>query len=113
MKALVEGDYYRVTQITRVTGFHPVSTEILPISKGLGIEERLPDGHYYVVAFVRPDKEGNPNFKSVGFRAVDTLDPKNIYKLNEWLNCVQFAKDVMNDIKQAKEEAEWISNLER
>ena len=104
-KTLVEGKYYRVYPITKVTGWHPVTTETEPISRGLAIEEKCGD-HYFVVAFIRPGQDG-PVFKDVSFRSVNTLDPTNIEKLDEYLNCVDFAKNVLNDIKEAEEEREY------
>lgn len=98
-KTLVEGKYYRVYPITRVTGWNPVTTETLPISEGLAIEEKCDNEHYIVIAFIKP----GPKFVDINFRSISTLDPKDIEKLDEYLNCVDFAKNVLHDIEEARE----------
>lgn len=93
---LVEGKYYRVRPITT---FDVLTFEYkdLPLKEGLAIDEKQEDGKYKMIASVEPDKLGIPEFHSIHFRAIDTLDPKNIEKLDEYLNCVNFAKDVLLD----------------
>ena len=102
-KALVQGKYYRVMPIRRMIGINPATqkleVETLPLAEGVAIEEKIRDKCYMVCTFVKP----GPIFEDVRFRSITTLDPKNIEKLDEWLNCVDFAKNVMHDIMEAKE----------
>ena len=111
-KPLVTGKYYRVMPISRFLGIHPATGKIevgaLPLSEGVAIEEKTHDGHYFVCTFVKPDfKRNTVLFEDVDFRSITTLNPKNIEKLDEWLNCVDFAKNVMHDIMEAMEENEY------
>ncbi len=112
-KELVECKYYRVMPISRITGYKTtdedgpkmiMSCETLPLTEGVAIEERNNDGSYFVCAYVKPDfARHTPIFEDVQFRSITTLNPKNIEKLDEWLNCVDFAKNVIKDIISAKE----------
>ena len=71
-----EGDI-RVCRIsTMLTGIDPVThnpvVDLLPPSCGLGIEHACGDGHWYVIAFVRPCRDGGCNYESIGTRIEDS-----------------------------------------
>ena len=120
--ALVKGKYFRVMPISIVTGLDDsgeLTFEQLDIKEGLAIEKNLGD-YYYVVAFVKPHiKKPNPlnsqeiefadvsdgvELEDVDFRTVDMLDEdismENFWEMmQEYRNCVEFAKNTLLDIR--------------
>lgn len=121
-KALLKGKYFRVMPISIVTGLDDsgeLTFEQLDIKEGLAVEKNQGDW-YYVVAFVKPRiKKSNPlngqeiEFANVGdgveledvdFRTVDMLDEdismEDFWEMmQEYRNCVEFAKNTLLDIK--------------
>lgn len=120
--ALVTGKYFRVMPISRVTGLNDygeLTFEQLDIKEGLAIEKNLGD-YYYVVAFVKPHIK-KPNrlngptiefasivdgveLQDVEFRTIDMLDEdismEDFWEMvQEYRNCVEFAKNTLLDIK--------------
>ena len=64
---------FRVHTISRLVGIYEspfnLATKDVPIEEGLGIESMCDDeGHYVVIAFVRPNKDGVCSYDSVGDR---------------------------------------------
>lgn len=105
-QVLVEGERYRVCTISRLGNLgrdENNNTEIkiinLPISYGLAIEQKLKNGHYYVVAFVKWDYEAEEaTFEPVGFRPVETLDGIPQRLVDEYYNTVMFARNAIEDV---------------
>ena len=108
-KTLVSGKYFRVHTIATITGIrndHSLVWEDQNINYGLAIEKKLKDNNYYVVAFVKPDK-GEIKLEDVGFRTVDMLDESTSMEdfwemMQEYKNCVEFAKQTLIDLHEEK-----------
>lgn len=127
---LVEGDRYRVTTISRVsdyvsakdpkndTGEVMVCIQNLPPICGLVIEEKQSgdeDNFYIAIATLHYNPtDGEVIFEDIGFRSINTLEDIEWKDLEEYLNCVQFAKqtilDCINqqlDVVEDEEEEDW------
>ena len=61
----------------------------LPVSEGVGIEAKTSDNHFYVIAFVEPDKHGNVKVREIA------SEPDTEYFYNRVLD--YFAKAEGND----------------
>ena len=110
-QVLVEGERYRVCNITTFEGITKDGKSLIrnnPLSYGLAIEQRLSDDSYYVVCFVKWDQK-NHRSKVVDTdgRSLDTIqqllndftNPDDIVLfLNEYFNCLDFAKQALEDI---------------
>ena len=76
----MENKGFRIASITRFClnkgkpGF-----ETAGVKDGLGIEKIDEDGHAYVIAFVKPDKDGDAKVEMVGTRFFDYVEP-DIYQ---------------------------------
>ena len=103
---LLEGTFFRVRNISRLESIdtinHQLICKTLDLSEGVGIEKRLPDGNYFVVAFVKPTSYGEVRFEDVEFRSIFELDPTNTLMLEEFRNCVEFARNMLLDILEKK-----------
>ena len=123
-KVLVEGKYFRVYPMSKVVGVdsttHDLDVITCDIKDGLAIEKRCEDKeHYYVVAFVKPhNKKTNPlngptvefvsmddsvELEDVDFRTINMIDEgmsiEDFWEMmQEYKNCVDFARDVLKDI---------------
>ena len=107
-RALVDGRYFRVMPIAKVVGIDENADPKLVIedqklTAGLAIEKRLADDSYYVVAFVRPIN-GTVTFEDVAFRTIDCLDVTNPLIIEEFKNCVEFARQTLYDLLENEEE---------
>ena len=113
---LVEGENYRVTTITKFVGLEKndqdviVKFENLDISEGLNIEERTKDNSYIVINTVRwNEKEKDVYIENIGLRILTTLNYKefniNDYfkRIQEYLNCLEFAKQALIDMNEKGE----------
>lgn len=102
-EALVEGKYFRVhpiTKLKRVISDTRGEFETLDWKRGLGIEKKVstkPD-LYIVVAFVKPTKKGVV-FEDVDFRSIFELDATKVDMVEEFQNCVEFAKNALEDVR--------------
>lgn len=97
LEALVEGDYFRVSPISKVVGIYKDSLliETEPLYYGLAIEKKVCD-YYITIAFIKPGKDDEDVIlEDVLFRSTTELDPENI---EEYQNCVEFAKNALKDI---------------
>lgn len=115
-QVLVEGERYRVCNITTFEGITKDGKNLIrnnPLSYGLAIEQRLSDDSYYVVCFVEWDQK-NHRSKVVDTdgRSLDTIqqllndftNPDDIVLfLNEYFNCLDFAKQALEDIWEGTE----------
>ena len=115
-QVLVEGERYRVCNITTFEGITKDGKSLIrnnPLSYGLSIEQRLSDDSYYVVCFVEWDQK-NHRSKVVDTdgRSLDTIqqllndftNPDDIVLfLNEYFNCLDFAKQALEDIWEGTE----------
>ena len=103
-KALVEGEYFRVHPITRLSKVISDTKgefETLDWKEGLGIEKKVstnPD-LYMVVAFVKPDEFGRIVFEDVDFRSIFELDATKVDMVEEFQNCVEFARSALEDVR--------------
>ena len=65
--------------------------------EGLCIERKTKDNHYYVVCFIKPDKkECCADIETVGFRLIDIMRECDRNELNEFLMCVDVAKEIVD-----------------
>lgn len=115
-QVLVEGERYRVCNITTFEGITKDGKSLIrnnPLSYGLAIEQRLSDGSYYVVCFVEWDQK-NHRSKVVDTdgRSLDTIQQlleeftnsdDIVLFLNEYFNCLDFAKQALKDIWEGTE----------
>ena len=123
---LVEGKYFRVELLTKITWFDglkgEVEKEILPLSSGLGIARLMPDKiHSLIIAYVKPhtweysgitfvDYSCPVGTEEASYGVVSLIDEKMPMEdfwemMQEYRNCVIFAKQVVDDalrIDQAK-----------
>jgi hypothetical protein len=101
-QVLVEGKYYRVTNLAILVK-HDIddknlSIKNLPLYHGLCIEENL-GNCYKVVANIYWNNH-RAEFSDVDFGCVDTLRECDLFKLEEYLNIVDFAKQALIDINE-------------
>lgn len=109
---LVNGDMFRVTHISKMQNIHNMINKdenfkiyTLPITQGLSIEKKIKDNKYYVIAFIRWDMNDNhPIFEDVDFRSIYMLDSLTRKELDEYFNCVEFAKKTLEDVCGEEEE---------
>lgn len=117
LEILVEGERYRVCNICTFIGINEENTMLIkhnPLSYGLAVEQKTDTNHYYVVCFIKWDsKENKPYIDDVDGRSLSTLsdlldeviDPYQIvFYLNEYFNCIDFAKQALIDINSKEEE---------
>ena len=102
---LVEGKYFRVYPITRVVEIDRndnIITQDMNIKEGLGIEKRDFENNYFVVAFVKPkfflNEFVDVIFEDVDFRSVFELDATKPDMIEEFKNCVAFARNAIRDV---------------
>ena len=111
-EVLVEGKYYRVTNITRLTKVKQLTKDLefrfihlLP-EEGLNVEEKCKDGEHYIVVntlyYNKQEKE--VELTDVLCRSIDVLNyqDENIEtyfeRTQEYCNCLTFAKKALLDI---------------
>ena len=109
-EVLVQGKYYRVTNITKLTRVKQLDEELqfqfvnlLP-EEGLNVEEKCKDGKHYIVVntlYYNKDKK-RVELKDVGCRTIDTLDRIEYDRLEEYHNCLSFAKQALIDMHEKK-----------
>ena len=111
---LLEGDYFRVHSISRISSVKKdeIIIATLPLKEGLGIEKKQPDGSYIVSLFVKYDKDIKAPTVNSDAEAQDVLnilqsfydDHKDPIEFNmvvhEFLSCVQFAKQALLDLNE-------------
>lgn len=127
IEILVEGENYRVTTITKFVGLEKndqdiiVKFENLDTSEGLNIEEIDGDDNYIVINTLRwNEKEKDVCIENIGSRILTVLNYKNedfnikdyFNRIQEYLNCLEFARKVLIDIhnKDKEEEGYFITN---
>lgn len=103
ISALVSGVKYRVYPITKIIKieYNKLYVETFGIEEGLNIEAKVENSdNYIVIATVRYDKEEqNVVFEPIDFRITDSLKEDTDWAvIQEFCNCVDFAKQVMEDI---------------
>lgn len=108
-KVLIEGQYYRVTNISKLIGVNDEEKLVidnLPLLKGLAIEEKLNDESYQVVNNCVWDKcNKKVILEDFNFNAIDSLDPMkrdNVTesKMSEYISTIQFARQTLLDIHE-------------
>ena len=115
-QVLVEGERYRVCNIATFEGITKDGKSLIrnnPLSYGLAIEQKLSNDSYYVVCFVKWDQKNHKScVKDVDGRSLDTIqqlleDFTNsddiVLFLNEYFNCLDFAKQALKDIWEGTE----------
>lgn len=116
LEVLVEGERYRVCNISTFEGITKDGKGLVrnnPLSYGLAIEQKLSNDSYYVVCFVKWDQKNHKScVKDVDGRSLDTIqqlldditNPDDIVLfLNEYFNCLDFAKQALEDIWEGTE----------
>ena len=103
-KNFKQGEYFRVCNVSRLYGIcddgETIKMGHVPETEALAIEEKLINGHYMVVAFIRwDDHESYPKYEDVGFRTIDLLTRSQEVLLEFW-NCVNFAKEKMFELHE-------------
>ena len=116
---LVEGKYYRVTNITRLTKLKQLTKDLefrfihlLP-EEGLNVEEKCKDGNYIVVnTLYYNKKEKGVELTDIACRSIDVLNYQDedmetyFERTQEYCNCLTFAKKALIDIWENKENSE-------
>ena len=116
---LVEGKYYRVTNITRLTKVKQLTKDLefrfihlLP-EEGLNVEEKCKDGNYIVVnTLYYNKKEKGVELTDIACRSIDVLNYQDedmetyFERTQEYCNCLTFAKKALLDIWENKENSE-------
>lgn len=109
-QCLVEGERYRVTTATRIVGVDKESIKVKnePIEYGLNIEKKISEDQYYVIMVLKwnnyyekvdIDFIGDDGIQSLRELIEEIKDPVEVVKyLEEYLNCVDFAKQTLMDI---------------
>ena len=109
-KEFVNGDYFRVCTISKVEGVYNDKLDIkhLDPKEGLAIEQKLSDDTYIVICFVKWDEDNEcPKVDYVaGCREYGLLKEiafekdlnKAFLKLNEYVNCIEFALNTLDDL---------------
>ena len=114
-RVLVDGEYYRVATLTRITKLgsriEDMEIEHEDLGAGLAIEQRIsgdPD-HYIVISIFRYDKdEKQLSVEDVACRSIDILEYKdkgtNEYfkRIQEYYNCAKFIEEVFNQLFDSK-----------
>ena len=89
---LIHGKYFRVHAITKLSDEKDGDGFVnLPFFKGLGIE-KLDDGHYIVIAFIDPAKDG-ASYRDIDFRTVEEVMSMEPEAIAEFVSLVKLAKD--------------------
>ena len=116
-EVLVQGKYYRVTNITRITRVKQLTEDLqfqfvnlLP-EEGLNIEEKCKDGKHYIVVNTLYYDKGHKGVEltDIYCRSIDVLNyqDENIEtyfeRTQEYCNCLEFAKKALLDIWEEKE----------
>lgn len=115
-EVLVQGKYYRVTNITRLTKVKQLTKDLefkfvnlLP-EEGLNVEEKCEDGNYIVVNTLYYNKQNKDvELTDIACRSIDVLnyqdDDMETYfeRTQEYCNCLAFAKNALLDIWENKE----------
>lgn len=101
---LVEGEYYRVTNVEHLVGIKEDDKFIvmcLPLSYGLAIEEKLENEGAQVVCIIKWD-DGKQNVvcEDVAFRSIETIAGAAADKIDEYINSVLFAKQALLDMHE-------------
>lgn len=105
-ETLVEGEYYRVTNIMHLVGINAddkLVVTCLPLSYGLAVEEKLEGECRQVICTIRWDKDKRKAvLEDVDFRSIETLDAAPTDKIDEYVNTVLFAKQALIDMHETK-----------
>lgn len=67
-----------------------------PISEGLGVECKIDDQHYIVIAFIKVDSDGDCLYESVGSRIEDNIDNYDC-----WLDFREIIKKGFIEVEKA------------
>lgn len=115
-EVLVEGKYYRVTNITKLTKVKQLTKDLdfkfvnlLP-EEGLNVEEKCDNDHYIVVNTLYYNKEKKyVELTDIACRSIDVLNYQDedietyFERTQEYCNCLTFAKNALIDIWENKE----------
>lgn len=116
-RILVDGEYYRVATLTRVTKLgsriEDMEIEDEDLSAGLAIEQKVSGdpNHYIVISIFRYDKdEKQLSVEDVACRSIDILEYKdkdtNEYfkRIQEYYNCAKFIEEVFNQLFDSEDD---------
>ena len=115
-EVLVQGKYYRVTNITRLTKVKQLTKDLefkfvnlLP-EEGLNVEKKCEDDNYIVVNTLYYNKQNKDvELTDIACRSIDVLnyqdDDMETYfeRTQEYCNCLTFAKNALLDMWENKE----------
>lgn len=117
-EVLIEGKYYRVTNITKLTKVKQLTGDLqlefvnLPPKQGLNIEEKCKDGEHYIVVntLYYDEKHKEVELTDIDCRSIDVLNyqDENIEtyfkRIQEYFNCLEFAKSTVLDLNKDEED---------
>lgn len=96
---LVCGDYYRVVNVTHLKNVDDWEVEHLSISEALAVEEKQNNSYYIVVNFLKWDKnDKRVVLEDVDCRTIDTLEDIEEKRVQEYHNCLLFARQALIDM---------------
>lgn len=100
LEILVDGEYFRVTCLRRMKNGKLVNE---PLNRGLAIQHKNTDedenNSWENVCFVKPYPLASFVYlEDFNFKTVEVLDTKNMLLIEEYKNCVEFAKRALLDI---------------
>lgn len=111
--SLVEGERYSVTNVTTIAELAEDKVEIKfePLNVGVEIQEKLPNGTYCTILSVMWDDKNKETYFVYNGGEIDTLTrlvaeikkPKKVVQyLEEYLNCIEFAENLLYDLNEVK-----------
>lgn len=97
----MENKGFRIASITRFClNKGKPDFETADVKDGLGIEKIDKDGHAYVIAFVKPDKDGDAQVEMVGTRFFDYVDPQDYQRVRmmiqgaiKWVDAANYKEE--------------------
>ena len=120
-RILVDGEYYRVATLTRVTKLgsriEEMEIENEDLGAGLAIEQKISgdSDHYIVISIFRYDKdEKQLSVEDVACRSINILEYKdrdtNEYfkRIQEYYNCAKFIEEVFNQLFDSEDEIRFV-----
>lgn len=109
-EVLVEGEKYKVTTLITLADIELGEAESCPIKDGLCVSQKLSNGDSIDVCLITWNSEFNEpvihDIDSGHIKSINDIlsdiekvnSPMFYYYLNEYLNCIEFAKQTLRDI---------------
>ena len=84
VNVLVEGEYFRVVQKSKTI---------------LAVEKKHNGRNYCLIAFIKPSRRKKGIvFEDINFRSIKYIEAFNTLMIEEFKNCIEFAKNALEDI---------------